>query len=39
MTKTLLTVVETPEFLRRAKTIGINHEERAAIVDLLAADP
>jgi hypothetical protein len=34
----LQTVVELPEFLRRAKAI-MSDEERAAIVDMIAADP
>jgi hypothetical protein len=34
----LQTVVELPEFLRRAKAI-MSDEERAAVVDMIAADP
>jgi hypothetical protein len=34
----LLTVVELPEFLRRAKAI-MSHDERTALVDYLAANP
>ena len=34
----LQTVVETPEFLRRAKAI-MSDEERTALVDLVAANP
>ena len=37
MTK-LQTVVELPEFLRRAKAI-MSDEERAALVDVIAANP
>ena len=35
----LLTVVETPEFLRRSAVIGLDEAERAELVNLLAADP
>ena len=35
----LLTVVETPEFLRRARSIGMSDADRAEVVDRLAADP
>lgn len=35
---TLQTVVELPEFLRRAKAI-MSEEERAALVDTIAANP
>lgn len=35
----LLTVVETPEFIRRATAIGMDEAERSALVNLLAADP
>jgi hypothetical protein len=33
------TVVETPEFLRRARECGVTDEERAEIVAFLAANP
>ena len=33
------TVVETPELLRRGKACGVTDYERAAMVDLIAADP
>jgi hypothetical protein len=35
----MITVVETPEFLRRAAAIGITEAERMAIVQLVASDP
>jgi hypothetical protein len=35
----LITVVETPEFLRRARAVGMSDEDRAALVSLLASDP
>jgi hypothetical protein len=35
----LITVVETPEYLRRARAVGMSDEDRAALVNLLAADP
>ena len=35
----LLTVVETPEFLRRAAAAGMDEAARADLVSLLAADP
>lgn len=35
----LLTVVETPEYLRRAAEVGLNEAERADLVSRLAADP
>jgi len=35
----LLTVVETPEFLRRAAALGLSETERAALIDRLAEDP
>ncbi len=35
---TVQTVVEVPEFLRRAKAI-MTDDERAALVDVIAADP
>ena len=31
------TVIETSEFLRRAKECGVTEEERAEIVDFIAA--
>lgn len=34
-----LTVVETPEFLRRAMAVGMDEAERMELVNLLAADP
>ena len=33
------TVVELPEFLRRAKQVGLSEEERANIIEKLAAQP
>ncbi len=33
------TVVETPEFLRRAKDCGVSEDERAEIVGFIAAAP
>ncbi len=33
------TVVELPEFIRRAKKLGLSDEEREAIVELVASDP
>lgn len=33
------TVIEAPEFLRRAKECGVTDEERAEIVDFIAANP
>jgi len=33
------TVIETSEFLRRAKECGATEEERAEIVDFIAANP
>ena len=33
------TVVELPEFLRRAKQVGLSDEERADIIEELAAQP
>ena len=33
------TVVETPEFLRRARDCGVSDSERAEIVDTIAANP
>jgi hypothetical protein len=35
----LLTVVETPEFLRRAAAVGLEEADRIALIDTLAADP
>lgn len=35
----MLTIVETPEFLRRARTTGMTDEDRQELVSLLAADP
>ena len=35
----LQTVVETPEFIRRAKAIGMTEVDRADVVDTLAAHP
>ena len=37
--KRLQTVVETPEFLRRAAAVGMSEEERMSVVSLLAEDP
>jgi hypothetical protein len=33
------TVIETPEFLRRAKECGVSDEERTEIVNFIAANP
>jgi hypothetical protein len=33
------TVIETSEFLRRAKACGVTEEERAEVVDFIAANP
>lgn len=35
----LLTVVETPEYLRRAIEVGLSEAERADLVNRLVADP
>ena len=39
MSDRLITVVETPEYLRRARAVGMSDKDRAALVSLLAADP
>ena len=39
MTDRPMTIVETPEYLRRARAVGMSDEDRAAVVGLLAADP
>jgi hypothetical protein len=39
MADRLLTVVETPEFLRRARSVGMSDADRAEVVDQLAANP
>ena len=39
MSDALHTVVETHRFVRDAKAVGLSDEERAGIVDLIAADP
>ncbi len=39
MADRLLTVVETPEFLRRARSVGMSDADRAEIIDQLADDP
>ncbi|NJM58393.1 MAG: type II toxin-antitoxin system RelE/ParE family toxin [Synechococcales cyanobacterium RU_4_20] len=39
MRKRLQTVVETPEFIRRAKEVGMTAADRADVVQTLAADP
>lgn len=39
MSDRLITVVETPEYLRRARAVGMTDEDRAALVSLLAAAP
>ena len=36
---TLLTVVETREYLKRAEKAGLSADDRIAIVNLLASDP
>jgi len=33
------TVVETPEFIRRADAVGVSNEEREDLISLLAANP
>ena len=35
----LLTIVETPQFLRRAAEIGLDEAERNELITLLATDP
>ena len=35
----LITVVETPEFLRRARAVGMTENDRDALVNILATDP
>ena len=39
MRERLQTVVETPEFIRRAKAIGMTELDRVDVVNILAADP
>ena len=39
MRERLQTVVETPEFIRRAKAVGMTEDDRADVVDTLAAHP
>lgn len=39
MRKRLQTVVETPEFIRRAKDIGMTEADRADVIDTLAVNP
>lgn len=39
MTTRLVTIVETPEFMRRAKVAGLSDDVRTRLIDLLAADP
>lgn len=39
MSDRLITVVETLEYMRRARAVGMSDEDRAALVSLLAADP
>jgi hypothetical protein len=39
VTDRLMTIVETPEYLRRARAVGMSDEDCAAVVGLLAADP
>lgn len=33
------TVVETPEFIKRARAVGMSYEDRRDIIDQLAANP
>jgi hypothetical protein len=35
----MLTVVETPEFIRRSRSAGMTDEEKAELISALAADP
>jgi hypothetical protein len=35
----LLTIVETPEFVRRSRAAGMTDDEREQLIALLAADP
>jgi len=35
----MLTVVETPEFIRRSHSAGMTDEEKADLISALAADP
>ena len=35
----LQTIVETPEYMRRADSVGLSTEDRRAIVDFLSANP
>ena len=39
MRERLRTVVETPEFIRRAKEVGMTEADRADVVNILAANP
>ena len=39
MHKRLQTIVETPEFIRRAKDIGMTEADRADVIETLAAHP
>lgn len=39
MHNVLQTIVETPEYLRRAKNVGMTEADRAHVIDLLAIDP
>ena len=39
MPQPLHTVAETPEFLRKAREAGVSDDERAAIVNAIAANP
>jgi len=34
----MLTVVETPEFIRRSRSAGMTDEEKAEVISALAAD-
>jgi hypothetical protein len=35
----LLTLVETPEFIRRARSAGMSDDEKEELISFLAADP
>jgi len=37
--KSMLAVVETPEFIRRSRSSGMTDEEKAELISALAADP
>lgn len=35
----MLTVVETPEFIRRSRSAGMTDEDKAELISALATDP